>query len=148
MREIKLNTKKGVTLVEVLVASIILVISIGGLLYLFSENQKMLIANDKRLVAYKILNTNLEELNRLDDQNTFINYINDNLVKVNTIEIVNGNKEKFTTTLSNYENKNIPTNTVWGITNSHPHLKAVKVMISWGVPVNTISKILIQKPTF
>ena len=139
--------KKGVTLVEVLVASIILAISISGILYLFVENLEMTIENEKRLIAYNILNDKLEILNNIQDQTSFLSYIANNASSENTITTVNNNDIKYTTTLSDYGNKSVYTNKNWGQDDSFPHLKAVEVVVTWE-KTKSIKQTLIAKPKY
>ena len=139
------KNQKGMTLVEVLVASVILVISISGILYLFVENEKIIVKNNERLIAYKILNSSLENLNKFQDEQSFIDYINNNSFKINKIETGNNQVVKYTRTIILMPN-HISTNKNQGTDDKSPHLKAAKITVNW--KTNTISKILIAKPYY
>jgi len=68
--------RKGVTLVEVLVASLILVIAISTILWGVVFRQQLLTGSNLRLEAGRVLNQHLEELNRIEDTSTITTYLN------------------------------------------------------------------------
>ena len=141
------GNRKGVTLVEVLVASLILVISISGVLYLFAENQKMIIRDDKIIIAYKLLNNNLERLNNFQDKNAFITYVNENSMSIDSVATVDEKLEQYITKMALLLG-HVSTNANWGTGLDYPHLKTVKVTVSWGKPQQSVSKVLISKPSY
>ena len=69
--------KKGVTLVELLVSSLLLVIVITGVMMVYTSNSKMLAQNKKRNIAMRYLNNELEGFNHLTARNDILAKIDD-----------------------------------------------------------------------
>lgn len=69
--------KKGTTLIEVIVASVILAIVIGGLMMLFATNYGTIKVNQHRNEANHLINTTFESFSAVHNRAEIIQIIND-----------------------------------------------------------------------
>ncbi len=67
--------RKGITLIEVLVASLIMLITIGASFYLYVHTQKQLQANRQRVVAQSIFEREFEKVRKLITQDDIKKYL-------------------------------------------------------------------------
>jgi len=75
--------KKGVTLVEVLVASIILVITISGTLFSFVTHKRIIKSNSMQLEAINLINYSFEKIQRAPSSAAILNLIGPNVTGIN-----------------------------------------------------------------
>jgi len=81
--------KKGMTLIEILVASVLLAIAISTSMYLYTQNSKTVIHNDRMFIATKIVKGYFEQISIAQTRNYVLEIIN-NSQKVITMKSSNG----------------------------------------------------------
>ncbi len=67
--------KKGTTLIEILVTSLILVIAVTGLLYTFVFCHRMIVENHHRTNAMLIINEHLEAIQNRESPTAVLSYV-------------------------------------------------------------------------
>jgi Tfp pilus assembly protein PilV len=114
------KVKKGITLIEILVTSLILVIGITSLLWSFAESNKLMVRNSHRINSMMIISEHFEGIRRNDDPILLASYMTNNEDSTFQRQIKNGNLYDYTVT---FTSKELPSN---------DKLSAVTVTVSWG----------------
>ena len=65
---------KGLTLIEVLVASVLLLITIGAILFAFVNQQRIVLKNKRQIESIEIIDRHFEIMSNLDRASLIIDY--------------------------------------------------------------------------
>lgn len=89
--------RKGTTLIEVLVASTILIIAIAPLLWSFVMREELLRRSNLKLEATRLLNQRMEVISRMPDSVAVANYLKQTFIDSITPSGTDMNKIAYTT---------------------------------------------------